>query len=106
MGHPIPSVCPLNMNMKIQFHYHFITRGKSNVDDLYETFLSLPKDGKEAAEIVDDKRIENAGRPEGNFDTFYWELDGMLEEFGEAAEERESLNGNTFTICSSSTGSN
>ena len=37
--------------------------------------------------MIYDKRKSN-GRPEINFETFYKEVDILLEEFGEAAEER------------------
>ena len=42
----------------------------------------------EGGEIVYDKRSENKGRPEKNFQEFYNELNSLLEEFGKAAEDR------------------
>ena len=48
----------------------------------------MPAVGREAAEIIYDKRKENSGRPEGDFSKFYRELNKMLEEYGKAAEER------------------
>lgn len=39
-------------------------------------------------DLIYDKRKSNEGRPEGNFELFYNELDKYLEEFGKAAEER------------------
>ena len=35
-----------------------------------------------------DARKKNSGRPEGDFTNFYKESDGLLEEYGKAAEER------------------
>ena len=50
--------------------------------------MGLPMDGDEAANIIYDQRKLNLGRPEGQFELFYAELDSMLEELDKAAEER------------------
>ena len=43
---------------------------------------------KEEIELVYDARKKNSGCPEGDFTNVYKELDGLLEEYEEAAEER------------------
>ena len=73
--------------MEVFFH-RFFARNKSEVDDLFEEYTRVTLDKEEEAEIIYDKRKINSGRPEGNFDTFYKELDQILEEFGKAADER------------------
>ena len=72
--------------MEASFHLFFV-RNKSEVDDLFEDYTSVTLD-EEEAEIIYDKRKINSGRPEGNFVTFYKELDQILEEFGKAADKR------------------
>ena len=67
--------------MEVFFH-RFFARNKSEVDDLFEEYTRVTLDEKEKAEIIYHKRKINSGRPEGNFDTFYKELDQILEEFG------------------------
>lgn len=48
----------------------------------------MPLDEENPSEYFYDKRRFNEGRPEGNFDQFYKELDSLLEEFGKAADDR------------------
>ncbi len=62
-------------------------RSKSIVDDLFERYMCLPVDEDEAANIIYEQRKLNLGRPKGQFELFYAELDSMLEEFGRAAKE-------------------
>ena len=50
--------------------------------------MAIPLKEKEGIELVYDARKKNSGRPEGGFTNFYKELDGLLEEYGKAAEER------------------
>ena len=69
------------------FFSPFFVRNKSEVDDLFEDYTSVTLD-EEEAEIIYNKRKINSGSPDGNFDTFYKELDQILEEFGKAADER------------------
>ena len=40
------------------------------------------------SDLIYDQRKTNQGRPEGNFEEFYKELDNLMEEYGKAAEER------------------
>ena len=61
------------------FFSPFFTRSKSEVDDLFEEYMRVTLDEEEEAEIIYDKRKINSGRPEGNFDTFYKELDQIVE---------------------------
>ena len=70
------------------FFSPFFVRNKSEVDDLFKEYTRVTPHEEEEAEIIYDKRKINSGRPEGNFDTFYKELDQILEEFGKAADER------------------
>ena len=63
-----------------------IFRNRSVVDDLFELYTQIPID--EDDEFFYDERKANEGRPEGNFSSFYEELDNVLEEFGKAANER------------------
>ena len=67
--------------------YLYIHRNKSDVDALFEEFVSFPFDEEGESRLIYDKRKSN-GRPEINFEAFYKEVDILLEEFGEAAEER------------------
>ena len=67
--------------------YLYIYRNKSDVDALFEEFVSFPFDEEGESGLIYDKRKSN-GRPEINFEAFYKELDILLEEFGKAAEER------------------
>jgi len=66
----------------------FSCSGKSEVDDLFELFTSFPFDEEEEINFFYDQRNTNQGRPTGDFDEFYEELDRILEEFGKAAEDR------------------
>ena len=70
------------------FFSPFFTWNKSEVDDLFEEYMRVTLDEEEEAQIIYDKRKINSGRPEGNFDTFYKELDQILEEFSKGANER------------------
>ena len=70
------------------FFHLFFARNKSEVDDLFGEHTRVTLDEEEEAEIIYDKRKINSGRPEGNFDTFYKELDQILEEFSKGANER------------------
>ena len=67
--------------------YLYIQRNKSDVDALFEEFVSFPFDEEGESRLIYDKHKSN-GRPEINFEAFYKELDILLEEFGKAAEER------------------
>lgn len=51
--------------------------------------MILPEDRKERSERVYNYRVKNARPIEERFEEFYLELDGMLEEFGKAAEEKQ-----------------
>ena len=51
--------------------------------------MVFPDNGKERSELVYDYRVKNARPIEERFEEFYLELDGMLEEFGKAAEEKQ-----------------
>ena len=51
--------------------------------------MIFPDNGKERSELVYDYRVKNARPIEERFEEFYLELDGMLEEFGKAAEEKQ-----------------
>ena len=68
--------------------FTFFARNKSEVDDLFEEYTKVTLGEEEEAGIIYDERKINSGRPEGNFDTFYKELDQILEEFGKAADKR------------------
>lgn len=48
----------------------------------------MPLDEENPSEFFYDQRKFNEGRPEGNFEQFYEELDSLLEEFGKAADDR------------------
>ena len=50
--------------------------------------MAKPLDEKEGIELVYDARKKTSGRPEGDFTNFCKESDGLLEEYGKAAEER------------------
>lgn len=63
------------------------SRERSEVDNLFELFTTMPIDEEDESGFFYDQRKSNEGRPEGNFSEFYKELDGLLEEFGKAAEE-------------------
>jgi len=76
----------------------FSCSGKSEVDDLFELFTSFPFDEEEEINFFYDQRNTNQGRPTGDFDEFYEELDRILEEFGKAAEESKEKSYRTFTI--------
>ena len=67
--------------------YLYIQRNKSDVDVLFEEFVSFPFDEEGESRLIYDKHKSN-GRPEISFEAFYKELDILLEEFGKAAEER------------------
>lgn len=62
--------------------------GRAEIDSAFELYTSMPFDEEEEISYVYDQRKHNEGRPEGNFEVFYNELDKMLEEYGKAAEER------------------
>ena len=62
------------------FFSPFFTWNKSEVDDLFEEYMRVTLDEEEEAEIIYGKREINSGRPEGNFDTFYKELDQTRDE--------------------------
>ena len=66
----------------------FFASNKRAIDDVFEQHLAIPLDEKEGSELVYDARKTNSRRPEGDFTNFYKELDGLLEEYGKAAEER------------------
>ena len=53
---------------------------------MFELYTRIPLEEDE--DFVYDERVQNTGRPEGNFKIFYDELDSLLEDFGKAAEER------------------
>ena len=55
---------------------------------MYEEFIALPFNEEEGSKLIYDQRKLNPGRLEGDFLIFYSELDTMLEEYGETAEER------------------
>ena len=61
------------------FFSPFFVRNKSEVDDLFKEYTRVTPHEEEEAEIIYDKRKINSGRPEGNFDTFYKELDQIVE---------------------------
>ena len=64
-----------------------IHRNKSDVDVLFEKFVSFPFEDREEegeSRLIFDKRISNAI----NFEAFHKELDILLEEFGKPAKER------------------
>ena len=71
-----------------ELFFTFFVRNKFEVNDLFEEYTRVTLEEEEETEIIYDKRKINSGRPEGNFDTFYKELDQILEEFGKAADER------------------
>ena len=66
----------------------FFSSNKRAIDDVLEQHLAIPLDEKEWIELVYDACKKNSGGPEGDFTNFYKELDGLLEEYGKAAEER------------------
>ena len=66
----------------------FFSSNKRAIDDVLEQHLAIPLDEKKGFELVYDASEKNSGRPEGDFTNFYKELDGLLEEYGKAAEER------------------
>ena len=65
-----------------------VVRGKHEIDHTSEELASFPFDESDEVEMIYDHRKNNSGRPEGNFDVFWQEMDMMLEEYGKAAEER------------------
>ena len=67
--------------------YLYIHRNKSDVDAVFQEFVSFPFNEEGESRLIYDKRKSN-GKPEINFEVFYKELDILLEEFGKAAEER------------------
>ena len=66
----------------------FFSSNKRGIDHVFEQHLAIPLDEKEGIELVYDARKKNSGGPEGDFTNFYKESDGLLEEYGKAAEER------------------
>ena len=58
----------------------FFVRNKFEVDDLFEEYTGVTLDEDEEAEITYDKHKINSGRQEGGFDTFYKELDQILDQ--------------------------
>lgn len=72
----------------LNFFLVYLFRSQSSIDDLFENYISLPNDGKEAAEIIYDHRSYSGRKSNEEFTPFYNEFDSMLEEFGKAAEER------------------
>lgn len=76
---------PLLKMLKFTTH---IFRGKSEIDDLFDLYTSMPLDEEKPSEFFYDQRKSNEGRPEGDFSEFYKELDKIFEEFGKAAHER------------------
>jgi len=63
-------------------------RNKSEIDDLFNLYTSIPLHEAGESDIIYYQRSINKGRPEGDFSDFYKALDELLEEFGKAAEER------------------
>lgn len=66
---------------------YFILRNRSDIDNLFEKYTSMPLDEDEENELIFDERENNHGTSK-TFERFYQELDQMLEEFGKSAEER------------------
>ena len=81
-----------SMRSLFNFTYCFticlLIRSKSDIDIIFQQYIILPEDGNKRSELVYDHRVKNARPIEEWFEEFYLELDGMLEKFGKAAEER------------------
>ena len=66
------------------------------MDDLFEIYTRIPLDEEE--DFIYDDRVQNEGRPEGDFKVFYEELDKLLGHFVKAAEERRKAELTHFSI--------